>query len=358
MFGLLRTTLALMVMIYHLSISITPLGTYAVYGFYVISGFLMTSIMHESYGYSSIGRIAFGVNRALRLLPLYWMAVMFSVLLIVFAGSEAVAAYHRSMQLPTTLKEVLANATMIFPAWSPFEIKTRLVPPSWALTVEIFFYVLICFGISKSFTRVKVWFAASVCYVIWSFAAGMPWTDRYFPIFAASLPFSIGSAIYFLSKDEGARERYSKLGLRSDLLFALMLCNCLAWILASKLMPGKYIEVGFYINIAICSLLVFGISSGHEIIKFKKGTDKILGDYSYPIYLLHWQCGFLVSYLIFGEAFHELSARGLASLACSLVFIAAVVFILIRVVDKPIQRVRSRVRSPREKPYSSAKLAT
>jgi len=52
MLGLLRTTLAIMVMSYHLFVGILPLGTYAVFGFYVISGYLMTLVMHESYGYS------------------------------------------------------------------------------------------------------------------------------------------------------------------------------------------------------------------------------------------------------------------------------------------------------------------
>jgi len=55
MLGLLRTTLAIMVMSYHLFVGILPLGTYAVFGFYVISGYLMTLVMHESYGYSGGG---------------------------------------------------------------------------------------------------------------------------------------------------------------------------------------------------------------------------------------------------------------------------------------------------------------
>ena len=45
MFGLLRTALPLMVMVYHLFIEIRPLGTYAVFGFYIISGYLMNHFM-------------------------------------------------------------------------------------------------------------------------------------------------------------------------------------------------------------------------------------------------------------------------------------------------------------------------
>ena len=72
MFGLLRTTFALMVMIYHLFfVGFLSLGTYPVFGFYIISGYLMTVIMHNNYGYTWVGRYSFAVNRFLRLYPQY-----------------------------------------------------------------------------------------------------------------------------------------------------------------------------------------------------------------------------------------------------------------------------------------------
>lgn len=345
MFGILRTTLALMVMVYHLFAGVLPLGTYAVFGFYIISGYLMTLIMNTSYGHTWFGRYSFGVNRFLRLYPQYWAAVIFSILLIYFLGSEVTTNYHASIFIPTSLEGVLHNFLMAFPSWHPNSINPRLVPPTWALTVEIFFYILICFGISKTFKRVKIWLLLSVCYVVGSYVAGLPWQDRYFPVAAASLPFSIGSAIFFVSKSNHMQELYFKLKVSSIHLFSLMLINCLVWMILSSLNIGKLVEIGLYINILICSLLVYSIVIGGEILKINRKADKLIGDFSYPIYLLHWQSGLLVSFLIFGEPFHELSARGLISLVGSILFVIIFSLLFIWSIDKPIQLIRSKVKA-------------
>lgn len=345
MFGILRTTLALMVMVFHLFSGILPLGTYAVFGFYIISGYLMTLIMNTSYGHSWFGRYSFGVNRFLRLYPQYWAAAVFSIALIYFLGSDDVKNYHGSIFIPTSLEEILRNILMAFPSWHPNSLNPRLVPPTWALTVEIFFYILICFGLSKTFKRVKIWLLLSVCYVIGSYIVGLSWQDRYYPVAAASLPFSIGSAIYFVTKSNYIDKLYYKFKISSIHLYILMLTNCLAWMILSKYNIGKLIEVGFYINIIICSLLVYSIVIGREIVKINKKLDKFIGDFSYPIYLLHWQSGLLVSFLIFGESFHEYSARGLISLVGSILFVIIISLVFMWGIDKPIQRIRSKVKA-------------
>jgi len=345
MFGILRTTLALMVMVYHLFVGILPLGTYAVFGFYIISGYLMTIVMNTSYGHTWSGRYSFGINRFLRLYPQYWLATIFSILLIYFLGTEVTTNYHKSIFLPTSFGEVLHNFLMAFPSWHPNSINPRLVPPTWALTVEIFFYILICFGISKTFKRVKIWLILSLFYVVASYFMGLSWQDRYFPVAAASLPFSIGSSIYFISKDNSIQKLYSKLNISSKYLFFLMLINCLVWIILSKLNIGKLIEVGFYINILLCSLLIYSIAIGGEILKIDKKIDQLIGDFSYPIYLLHWQSGLLISFLIFGNSFHEFSIRGFISLVGSIVFVGLLSPLFIWLIDKPIQHIRSKIKA-------------
>ena len=155
-----------MVMVYHLHVSPMPLGDYAVFGFYIISGYLMTLIMHESYSYTWIGRCSFAVNRFLRLYPQFWAAALFSILLIATLGFKRVGLYHGAIFLPASRLEVLQNLFMVFADWRPDSVYPRLVPQSWALTVELFFYLLIGLGISKTFIRVKIWLVLSVGYVI------------------------------------------------------------------------------------------------------------------------------------------------------------------------------------------------
>jgi len=345
MFGLLRTTLALMVMVYHLFIGILPLGTYAVFGFYIISGYLMTLIMHESYGYTLIGRYSFATNRFLRLYPQYWAAAFLSILLITILGAHVTTSFHKSIYMPISIEDILDNLLMAFTAWYPNSINPRLVPPTWAIIVEIFFYMLICIGISKTFLRVKTWLFLSVCYVVFSYVAGWDWKARYFPVAAASLPFAIGATIYFLSKNEQLMKAFNKLPLSARSLYVLFLSNCLIWIFLSRENIGDFVEIGFYSNIIIGSLLAYALVTGGKIIEINKNTDKFIGDYSYPIYLLHWQCGLIASFIIFGEAFHELSYRGLVSLIFAFFIVAALSTIFIFGLDTHIQKVRKRIKA-------------
>lgn len=344
MLGLLRTTLALMVMAFHLFAGLRPIGTYAVFGFYIISGYLMTLIMHESYGYTWVGRLSFAVNRFLRLYPQYWAAAIYSLLLIYMLGPGTVTSFHKSIYIPTSLNEYISNIAMVFPAWNPSGVMPRLVPPAWALTVELFFYVLICIGLSKYYTIVKVWLLLSMAYAVAALAFGAE-SDRYFPIAAASLPFSVGSAIYFISKDNEIYKRYLKLGISTKFLFLLMLINCFVWSAFSLVHNGRLTEIGFYLNVLICGLLVYSIIKGGKIVNFGKSIDSLIGDFSYPIYLLHWQTGLLVSFVLYGEGVHGFSTKGGISFIVSLMVVCLLSVFFMKVIDRPIQHIRSKIKS-------------
>jgi peptidoglycan/LPS O-acetylase OafA/YrhL len=50
---------------------ILAIGGYAVFGFYILSGYLMTLIMQKNYGYSRGGVARYAVNRFLRIYLLF-----------------------------------------------------------------------------------------------------------------------------------------------------------------------------------------------------------------------------------------------------------------------------------------------
>ncbi|MFT5239279.1 MAG: peptidoglycan/LPS O-acetylase OafA/YrhL [Candidatus Promineifilaceae bacterium] len=75
MFGTYRALLAFMVVALHLG-GVPIIGPYAVFGFYILSGYLMTTIMHTRYGYSPVGFLQYAVNRALRIYPAYWVSLI------------------------------------------------------------------------------------------------------------------------------------------------------------------------------------------------------------------------------------------------------------------------------------------
>ena len=70
MFGILRTLLAINVVLLHI-FNVPKLGNYSVSFFFVLSGFLMTLIMNKTYGFTSSGVVFFWKNRILRLYPVY-----------------------------------------------------------------------------------------------------------------------------------------------------------------------------------------------------------------------------------------------------------------------------------------------
>jgi peptidoglycan/LPS O-acetylase OafA/YrhL len=345
MFGVLRTVLALMVVCQHL-LNLVPLGQYAVFCFYVISGYLMTLIMQRSYGYTLRGRYRFVTNRFLRLYPMYWFIIGLTALLILFVGGKIARNYNPSLYLPSSNIEALANIFMTFPSWNPISFYPRLVPPAWALTVELFFYLLICLGISKTFGRVRIWFFVSLAYVVVTYVLGWDDNERYFPIAAGSLPFSIGAGIYFYSKGLVSAGIFSKANIPARRLFVLLVLNAFAGLYLFNTAACQLSqELAFYANLALSLLLVYKIASGDRVFGLNGKADGLVGDFSYPIYLSHWQANLLVSFLLFGKPIHKLSTRGMESFLVSLVIMFILAGLLILLVDKPIQRLREKIKN-------------
>lgn len=346
MFGALRTALALMVMSQHL-LNLVPLGKYAVFLFYIISGYLMTLIMHQTYGYSLKGQLQFLLNRILRLYPVYWVVIAATYLFIYYLGEDMTRNYNRSLYLPTSLAEIIGNITMIFWSWSPVHVYPRLSPATWALTIEIFFYIMICLGLSRTLNRIRIWFFFSVLYVFVTWFLQWDIRERYFPILAASLPFSIGSSIYFYAKTPPYGIPFlSKVKISASWLFLLLLINALiGFYFYTRLKIGFLNELVFYINLILASWLVYKIALGETVFPIRPTLDKFLGDFSYPIYLMHWQVGLLVSYTLFGSPTHRFNMRLVENFFVSLVVVFLFSFLLTELVDKPIQKYRAKIRA-------------
>ena len=320
-----------MVMSAHL-LELPFFGGYAVFSFYIVSGYLMTRIMHEGYGYSGRGRLNFSINRVLRIYPQYWFATLFSIFLLLWIGVAPVRSYHNAIYFPVEIKEILETLFLLYASWNPVSVIPRLVPPSWALTVEIFFYVLICLGASKNIKRVKIWVVLSLLYLIATYLhMTHSWYLRYYPIPAASLPFSIGCLIYFLR---------GKIAPPPEILLMLFLINASVFSIYSA-----YFDIGQYINLLIVGLLVHSLASGKKFCLLSKTLDASLGAFSYPIYLLHWQTALLVSYIVFGSPVNGHTLSGLVNYGLTIIAIFLISFGVIKFIDKPIEKIRARFKS-------------
>ncbi|MEZ5556088.1 acyltransferase family protein [Haliea sp.] len=331
MFGIYRTVLALLVVLQHLG-EVPVVGKYAVFGFYILSGYLMTAIMHHNYGFSSQGIFRYAVNRGLRIYPVYWVACLFTLGLMFLFGVSTITDFHSAMRYPSTFNEIVKNAFILFPDLS----SARLSPPAWALTVELFFYALIGFGLSRSMNLVIVWFFCSVLYHVTASSPFFPWSDTYFSFAAASLPFSTGALIFF------QRHRFRAFVIRNQvsILATLSLCFILNSFFVNFLV---WKNIGFYLSFVICSFLVLALSFV-DLQGSAKVIDKWVGDLSYPIYLMHFQVGFLCI------AFFQLIGFS-ADLSSPVPFLIAVIVtlavsqVVVVALQSPIDRVRDLVRT-------------
>lgn len=338
--GTLRFLLAMMVVIGHL-FGPNEYGMYAVFGFYTISGYLMTMVMHKNYGYSLRGKTAFALNRFLRIYPAYWFAIIFSILCIQVIGSEKVTQYHQSIFIPQNHKEWIQNIFILFNNSS----LPRLSPPTWALTVELFWYGAIGLGLSKTAFRTCAWFIVSIAITLIAWINGQSGTQLYFPIWAASLPFSIGAFI-FHGLGSGLLKLLNKISPAYPILiFGLIQVNFLVsfitdWNIKTNLTLGA----AFYINLILITCMVCFFHARVSIPERFKKTDKLFGDLSYGIYLLHWQVGLLTSTILFGTAHHGKDVRGVIALICSLPILIFISYLLNRFVEKPIDLARHKIK--------------
>ncbi|MFL9783260.1 acyltransferase family protein [Vibrio cyclitrophicus] len=349
MFGTYRTILALAVVLQHL-ISIPMLGHYAVHGFFILSGYLMTYVMCNTYGYSVQGVKSFAVNRFLRLYPSYWGILAISMLAIAWFGESNSMEYREFIYIPDTFSQWLQNLSLIFPNIFPGQISPRISPPTWALTIELIFYFFIAIGISKSKRATVTWFCISLLYMTITHVYGMEYNYRYNIIFAGTLPFSLGAMIYHFYGNLRNQRLIDSSGKVIPILFTILVLNSFISAVLYKLEISEFaFNVSFYLNYVLNASVIFMLIEGKVPILSRK-LDKKIGDYSYPIYLMHWQAGFAASMLLWGEPIRGFNVQGFTSLLFALVICLFLSTLIIRLIDHPIEKLRQKVKfAQREK---------
>lgn len=332
MFGILRTLLAINVVLLHI-FNVPTLGNYSVSFFFVLSGFLMTYIMHHTYGYSVKGFKVFWLNRFLRLYPIYWVVLIFTILGITFFKNYLTEI---DIYMPSSFKEWFYNVTIIFPNIVPHRVEPRLVSSAWALTNELIFYMLISLGLSRTKRTTILWLIASIAYYIFTYLFYNIPTFRYSSILASSLPFALGSFLYWL-KDY-------KIIKKGNALFALFFY--LLFVLNALYLRNNSLffnELSIYINLIIASSLVYILFNLKIPMKLKQ-IDNYIGRYSYPFYLAH----FLVL-IVYAHFFEIGILDGTFKLSFDAVYFYGIelvlfCFILVHFIDMPIDKLKNSIK--------------
>lgn len=354
MFGTYRTFLALAVVINHL-VHVPLVGAYAVHGFFILSGYLMTYIMLNSYGYSIKGLRSFALNRFLRLYPGYWFILILTAIAIFWFGEENAAKYRTFIRFPDSPISLFQNLSLIYFDLFPGDVSPRMAPPTWALTIELFFYLLIALGLSRSRLLAVLWFSASVFYMAYTHIFDLDSGYRFRIILSGTLPFSIGAMIFHYHNHSVFSFIKKLPPLTVLVLIALFVINAELAAIAKKYGSSDVlISISFYANYIINSLIIIKLIDG-RVPFVSSSTDAKIGNYSYPIYLVHLQAGFVASMLIWGSPVKGFNFEGVTSLILALTLCFFVSFFVIKYIDIPIERYRKKIKENANKLKSDTK---
>lgn len=208
MIELIRYSLATIVAETHLGpLGIAWPGWQAVFAFYTLSGYLMTRVLNERYGFSPGGTAAFLVNRVLRLWPAYLSVAGATLLAQRFLPLHT---FFYSLTIPHSLLEKVTNLTVLGQVGFDFTYLiplSRLAPTSWSLSIELCSYCLLAFYFGRSPARlyalgtigaVALTASTAHCGVDPSpYYGPYCFQNRYGVLQAGFIPFAVGGLSYF-----------------------------------------------------------------------------------------------------------------------------------------------------------------
>ncbi|CAI8751612.1 Acyltransferase [Pseudomonas chlororaphis] len=348
MLGTVRFFMASCVVLFHLTLQVPNIGMLAVNYFYVISGYLITLVLHETY---SFGLKKFAANRFLRLYPTYLFILAISILASTLSGFNS---FHASWVGPMKGIDIIGNATII--PWAFLGDSTsfvnflgldilnsdtphlRLIPPSWSVGIEISCYALLWLFVARNFMLTIVTILGSIAWHLYAKGSGMEELFRYAPIPAALLPFSLGALAYHISVmfNDFIKPRNTAKA-QSVILLTCLTCFLINWYLTTRTQTNFLNSAYYYTNTILAFLTVLAINKSRLKGSIGK-TDKLLGDLAYPLFLSHFIVGFIAS-IVF-----DINGRGWLLFFAAYPLSIIISIIAIEIIDKPITRIRNSVR--------------
>lgn len=298
MLGLFRYTLALMVALSHLSSGwLYWQGAYAVFCFYLISGYLMSYVLNGVYSGAG-GNRAYAVNRSLRIYPVYLVVLVLSLLVSVATAAIRTEPtgtglpFSLVMPLPGDVAQWLGNVLLLVPWDVPLQVSQ-----GWSLRVELVYYALMPLLVRHWWSSAG-WFLLSLLYSAWLVYTGASFADQYTTVAGASIAFSSGALIYHL------RSRFQLAAYH--VLPALLLYLVHLWFAPLIWGFSRDNELGFawlfqgqtyglYGNLACGAYLLYAIACGTSKGSRLETAGNVLGDLAYPIFLVHWVAGAVVA---------------------------------------------------------------
>lgn len=194
--------------------------------------------------------------------------------------------------------------------------------------------------------RTYVWLFISLLFIVASFLSGQYWHTRYFSIPAGSLPFALGALIFFIKDKPLAIIPKSLLAVPWALFICLVFIAVITSYAITQQLPLWAMECIFYICLLISFLLILSLAQGKPFINcFPKRLDQLLGEYSYPFYLMHYQVTIIVSYILYSEVSNFKGQLTITTLTLVFLLLSLLSYTSNKLIEKPISNLRKKFRS-------------
>jgi peptidoglycan/LPS O-acetylase OafA/YrhL len=297
-----------------------PLPPYfAVQAFFVISGFYM-ELLRKKYAPAPIW--LFYSNRYSRLIVSYWIVCGLTwILMVSMPGASFPAASFNPGGSAEGAFLAFSNVTLLGQDLIPFVSGNAsagvLIPQAWSLSLELYFYLLVPAlwrASDRLLWAIAIGSLAIRLIIVFSPLPFYPWQQRFFP---AEFGFFVLGMLAFRRSEEIQRVVKA-----SPALLPLVGCSI---VFVGWLEPAT-IWVNSMIVAAILFLTlpaIFSLTRRNEI-------DRLIGEFSYPIYLVHITIGY----------FFE-PARHLWSGVLLLFLSVAVSAPLVLFIERPLERWRN-----------------
>jgi peptidoglycan/LPS O-acetylase OafA/YrhL len=334
--GLFRLFLACVVFAQHSTRLL--LGAAAVFLFFALSGYWIATIWEKDYASTRVPAFTFYVSRAWRLLPAFWVANLFAIVIASHSG-RLPDAYRTLAFTPHLITMISGNLGLVGYALLPHS--QRLLDTAWSLDVEAEFYLVVpLLMLLRPAWRVRSMFLAGFVGLCVILLYGEP-VYRNFGYYI----FFFGVGIYFHYSKKVPSQSLALTGLALTLL---CLCICCAvpqlrgLVLASKHAAGDSVRWSYAANCALAFLMMpFAFRTVRQP---SPQNDRVLGDMSYLVYLFH-----VPALALLGDTYFNLSMRErLPRLALVWIGVFIVSFAFWALVHRPLERRRKQFVSARK----------
>ena len=331
----LRAVAVLFVLMFHGGLTLVPSGFVGVDIFFVISGFLITSIISTSLKKQSFSLSDFYVRRLWRLQPALITVVIFTLVLatILYLPADFID-YIRSTKYTTlfTSNQYFARSTTGYAAPDTADL---LLLHTWSLSIEWQWYLLLPMGIlllNRYLSENKVKIVTSAVTIgmlgLSLYLSNKYPNKSYYFLSSRIFEFMIGSSLTVLN--------HQRFKLKQSIASALGILSLLAIIYCAT---RKNIILGYpdyhamIVSIASAVLILVGTTANGIASRILSFAPLVfVGSISYSLYLWHWPIFATGRYL-------GLTENTIFKVSCyTLTFIAAYLSYIF--IEKPCRKIR------------------